>query len=337
MRISVADPIGEAIEHTSRILFRPFDLVKWLTLGFCAFLAHLTEGFGGLSGPFHDDWTDRKPPTGTGDGPGNALCDESTLQSAMSWIHANLGWILAVAAVVFISAVAVSALVTWLESRGRFLFIDGVVRDRAAVVEPWHRYRKLGHSLFGFSFLMTLFAILTTVVILAIGLAIAWQDIEDRQFGAFAVCAAAVVIPLAILSWATFAVIALLLRDFVAPAMYLNNARVMPAWSIVRRDILTGRTGTIVLFYLMKTVLGLAMGIIATVVVLMTCCVGLLPYVGTVILLPLYVFSRCYSLSFLEQFGEPWRFFPDGTPQAASVGACPPPAPPAAPPTTRPD
>jgi hypothetical protein len=34
-----------------------------------------------------------------------------------------------------------------------------------------------------------------------------------------------------------------------------------------------------------------------------------IPYVGTVILLPLFVFLRCYNLSFLEQFGERWRFY----------------------------
>ena len=32
-----------------------------------------------------------------------------------------------------------------------------------------------------------------------------------------------------------------------------------------------------------------------------------IPYLGTVILLPLFVFLRCYSLCFLEQFGPSWR------------------------------
>ena len=32
MTISVIDPIGRAVERTTRILFQPFDLTKWLTL-----------------------------------------------------------------------------------------------------------------------------------------------------------------------------------------------------------------------------------------------------------------------------------------------------------------
>ena len=35
----------------------------------------------------------------------------------------------------------------------------------------------------------------------------------------------------------------------------------------------------------------------------------MLPSLGTVFLLPAFVFMRCYTLYFLEQFGEPWRLF----------------------------
>jgi hypothetical protein len=34
-----------------------------------------------------------------------------------------------------------------------------------------------------------------------------------------------------------------------------------------------------------------------------------LPYLGTVILLPLYVFNRAYVLAFIEQFGPSWQLF----------------------------
>ena len=37
MALSVTAPIGEALESTKKILFRPFDAGKWFTLGFCAF------------------------------------------------------------------------------------------------------------------------------------------------------------------------------------------------------------------------------------------------------------------------------------------------------------
>ena len=35
-----------------------------------------------------------------------------------------------------------------------------------------------------------------------------------------------------------------------------------------------------------------------------------IPYVGTVILLPLFVFAEAYPLYFIEQFGPEWQVFP---------------------------
>ena len=59
----------------------------------------------------------------------------------------------------------------------------------------------------------------------------------------------------------------------------------------------------------MKLVLVFAGGIVAVLATCLTCCLVSLPYIGTVILLPILVFLRCYTLYFLEQFGEPWRIF----------------------------
>ena len=39
-------------------------------------------------------------------------------------------------------------------------------------------------------------------------------------------------------------------------------------------------------------------------------CILAIPYIGTVLLLPLFVFDRCYSLAFLEQLGGPWALSP---------------------------
>jgi hypothetical protein len=38
----------------------------------------------------------------------------------------------------------------------------------------------------------------------------------------------------------------------------------------------------------------------------LTCCVASLPYLGTVIVLPVPVFFRSFSLLFLRQFGADW-------------------------------
>ena len=101
----------------------------------------------------------------------------------------------------------------------------------------------------------------------------------------------------------------MLFEDFVVPAMYLRRQRVLEAWSAVRREVLAGQVGTIILYFLMKLVLAVGVGFIALVVTCLTCCLAALPYVGSVILLPLLVFRRSYSLCFLGQFGPGWRCF----------------------------
>jgi hypothetical protein len=99
--------------------------------------------------------------------------------------------------------------------------------------------------------------------------------------------------------------------------MYRHDFTVLIAWSIVGSEILAGRTGTIILYILMKIVLGIAIGVIATIATCATCCLVAIPYLGTVVLLPLLVFIRCYSLCFLEQFGPEWQFFERPAPDAA--------------------
>src|SRR2546429_1483551 len=45
-KIEIFKPFGEAFELTKKILFQPFDLTKWLVIGFAAFLSGHFGGFG---------------------------------------------------------------------------------------------------------------------------------------------------------------------------------------------------------------------------------------------------------------------------------------------------
>lgn len=61
-------------------------------------------------------------------------------------------------------------------------------------------------------------------------------------------------------------------------------------------------------------VLGIGVGIAVLFFALVTCCTGLLlvaiPFVGTVILLPIIYTFRAFSIEFLAQFGEEYNVFP---------------------------
>jgi len=70
--------------------------------------------------------------------------------------------------------------------------------------------------------------------------------------------------------------------------------------------------GEILLYCLFLIVLALATAIVACLVTCATCCIAAIPYIGTVILLPVFVLLRSFSLLFLRQFGpeyDVWATF----------------------------
>jgi hypothetical protein len=317
MAISVVAPITPAFEHTKEVLFRPFELGKWFVLGFCAWLAQLGESGGGSGGnglnfraPVRAQAPALKP--GQGPNPGQAPAPApqpappSEFQKAMEWIQANLGLAIGIALAVILFVAVIALLVTWLRARGTFLFLDGVARNRAAVAEPWREYAREGNSLFRFLFLLGLASF---VIILAIGggaLALALPDIRARQFGAAAATAMAIGFSLLFVFILAISAVNVFLFDFVVPIMYLRRQTVMRSWGDFHRDILAGHVATLVLYLLFQIVINIALVFLSIMFCCGSLCLALVPYLGTVITLPLWVFRRAYALFFLEQFGPEW-------------------------------
>jgi len=296
MPLSVTRPVGLALDRTKRVCFQPFEAGKWFTLGFCAFLAMLGEGGAGSGFQYRKGG---RPPWG-----GN-------LTSARHWFHANLDWLIPVGALVLIIGIGLTLLFTWLHCRGKFMFIDGVVRNRGAVVVPWHALRRPANRLFRVYIVLTLIGLGFSALVGGICLAVAWPDMAAGRFSDQAGIALGLGLVLFIPFAIAMAVVQFVIRDFVVPTMYLHGEGFRTAWATVRREVLAGHGWTIFLYMLMKFVLGMAIAIVAIVVMLLTCCIAMLPYIGTVILLPLWVFAQAYPLYFLEQIGPGWRFFPD--------------------------
>jgi len=70
--------------------------------------------------------------------------------------------------------------------------------------------------------------------------------------------------------------------------------------------------GEILLYCLFLIVLALATAIVTCLAICATCCIAAIPYIGTVILLPVFVLLRSFSLLFLRQFGpeyDVWASF----------------------------
>jgi hypothetical protein len=311
-KIEIFKPFGEAFELTKKILFQPFDLKKWFVIGFAAWLANL----GGGSGGFNYQYNRRE--------------GVQKLNEAISQIPHP---ILVTCVCVLIAFVLVLiVLFAWLRARGRFLFIDCIVKNRGAIAEPWRDFRKEGNSYFLFSLLvgfalLAFAAVLSLPFMLPIMRRVTFLHIHDAYLIS-TIAAWAFVIVLLVLAWA-------LISNFMVPIMYRQRCRASKAFGIVVR-LIAACPGEILLYCLFLIVLALATVIVACVATCATCCIAAIPYIGTVILLPVFVLLRSFSLLFLRQFGpdyDVWATFvpPEFFSILSSAPLLPPPPKPSSP------
>ena len=87
--------------------------------------------------------------------------------------------------------------------------------------------------------------------------------------------------------------------------------------------LLSAQAGWFILYILFQIVLAMVLGMLVAFIFLLTCCVAcclaMLPYIGTVVLLPIIVFKRAYSAYFLAQFGPSYDVFPLEAPPVATA------------------
>ncbi|HEY7002545.1 MAG TPA: hypothetical protein VH330_12470 [Candidatus Udaeobacter sp.] len=293
--IQIFKPFGEAFELMKKILFQPFDLKKWFVVGFGAWLANLGSGGGSFNYQFDRHDEARK------------------VNEVISQIpHPIL--VLGVALlIVFVLALIV--LFAWLRARGHFMFIDCIVKNRGAIAEPWREFQKEGNSYFLFSLVFAfIFVVVAASAFLPlIIVAIKGHDhlnlYRDRLdiYELLAIAAWVFVILLLIMVWA-------LIAGFMVPVMYRRRCRAYESFRAVV-SLIAAHPGEIVLYYLFLIVLVVGTGLISCFAICATCCVAALPYIGTVILLPVFVLLRSFSLVFLRQFGPDYDVWATFMPQ----------------------
>ena len=288
-KISVIDPITPAWNHMVRILFKPFEFKKWLTLGFCAFLSQCSEGGGSGFSNF--------PTTG------------NTFPGMYGWIENNFSTFITIACLALFAILALIFFVVWISSRGKFMLIDGIVKNRGAISEPWNEYKREGNSLCLFSFGVMLLYIIVFVVLGASSFAIAIPDVQRQEFTGFGIAAIVVGSIFLLLYILASVFVAFFIKIFVIPTMYIKRISAMEAWKIAWVELHQPNRWSSVLLLLMVLLLSLGAGSTAMFAICATCCIGALPYVSSVLLLPIAVFFTCYSLCYIQQFGAEWTFF----------------------------
>ena len=291
-RIEIFRPFGEAFELTNKILFQPFDLKKWLVIGFAAFLSGHLAGVGfNFPSPF-----------------GNFQSHRTTPEVISPHFEQWKPWLVAVVVVGALLFFALVIALTWLKARGNFIFTDCVVRNQAAIVEPWREYRKEGNSYFLFLLAVMFAVLLSAGLMLASVIGLGWLKQGAGETGSITSIGLLVFLGL---FWVSIVIFVSVATYFMVPVMYRRRCRAVEAFRDVTR-LIWHHLGSFFLLCLFGIVLFLAVLMIGAIVTCATCCLAALPYLGTVILLPLFVCLRAFGLLFLRQFGpdyDVWASF----------------------------
>ncbi len=338
--ISAIDPIGRAWDRMQVICFRPFNLTRWLMLGFCAWLAYLGEGgFGsGINFPSGGGGT-RRGGGGTTGSP-FPVESENPFDQALYWINGHLVLVISIIGAFLTVGLAFYLLLHWLRARGEFMFLDGIATNRQddLISRPWKQFAQQANSFFVYQAAMSLGNILVLMLIGMVGLWIAWPDLRSWVFGGRAIAAivtTAIACPIAMI---TLGVIIACNRMFVVPIMYVRGCLFGPAWREFWKVIVPGHMGSLALLFVMYVLFVIAFSAVALVAMCCTCCIAALPYVSSVVLLPALVFLRCYSICYLEQLGAEYTILSYETPERGfevimpADANVPPPVPPSMPP-----
>jgi hypothetical protein len=287
MAIGYAAPLERAWARMTLLLFRPFRLAVWLVLGFAAFIG-ATGGRGfGVSGKWPGrDWDDSNP----------AAWLRDALQEPF-WV----GFFVFAGVVLLV----IGLVLAWVFARGAFVFLDDVLTARIAIAEPWRRFARQGNSLFLWRLALGLLGLALGTVVLLFWLPVLRTVWHGGTPATEAFWPGAMAVLLALPFVLILVVVQVLLDHFVVPVMWAHGLGTNDAW---RRFLpaLRGQPGPFVVYVLL--LIGLAVAAFAAILAFgtMTCCCGFclltIPYVGSVLTLPITVTLRALGPEFLAQF-----------------------------------
>jgi hypothetical protein len=300
MNISFTVPLQRAWDRMMRMLFRPFALQNWLVVGFAAFLSeYLSHALGGRY-----SWRERHDET-----------TQHAVHRIAEFFHHPIWGPTIIAIVVCVALLSI--LLLWLTSRGRFVFLDNVVHERGAIVEPWRRFRRQGNSLFGFCLLAYIVFIAVMVMVALPLIPAILAVIQGGEWRVLGVAAIGMSGAMLSLVWLVMSYIFLFLFQFVVPIMFRDGLGVLAGWgrflALFRQHPLA-----FIAYGIVYLVLSVAVFVVVGFAGVATCCVGFLllalPYVGSVILLPVEIVMRGYGPEFLAQFGPEYSVFAPASP-----------------------
>jgi hypothetical protein len=312
MTIQFMEPLSLAWKRMKIALFKPFDLHKWFVVGFNAFLAGLMEASNGGGGARYGK-------------SGDFGAFIHFPQTAWAWLSGHPFWAAMIAFGLFV-AIVVIVVLTWVSARGTFMFVDNVVKNSVEIAKPWREYQKEGNSLFVWRLVLGIAAFVSFGAVLAVFFL---RGAVLYEAGVSPVLPIGLIIGLGLVMFALVVIwgyINLFLKDFVAALMYRDRISCGQAWKIFLRVF--GKAPFHFIGYGILIFLLIIAFVIAVVVAgLVTCCIGwillAIPYISSVVTLPVWYTYRGFSLEFLAQFGPEYDAFRRQGPGPSAPPAAP--------------
>jgi hypothetical protein len=300
MTIRYIEPLQRGWDRMREILFNPFDLGRWLVLAFALWLSRLLSGGGGGSTWLKD--------VGGRSGGSNFVHSASDGFSDLV-AHA---WLVPLLVMLGVFLLALIILFLWLSSRAKVVFLDDVVRNRAEIIEPWNRLGRLGNSLFWWrlGFGVVCFLAFGALAVVMVGPA-ALSD-WNTAFRGLSIVTIVLGVVVGFLGAIAVAFVSLFLDSFVVPIMVRFDQTTTEAWRTFL-PWLRSYGGHFVLYALFVLALYLGLGVVTIMLCFFTCCIIAIPligsYVAAVILLPLWVAYRAFTVEFLAQLDPGFDLF----------------------------
>jgi len=300
MTIEYGAPLSRAMNRMKAVLFNPFDIGKWFTLGFAAFLADLMEGHGAS---FFKNGLKRS----------NIREASRFPDTFRNWLDMNSDLlVLIISGIVLL--ILVFLLLLWISSRGKFTFLYNIINNETKISLPWNEYKKEGNSLFRWQlgFGLISFACIAALGIFGITF---FNQVDNFGFGSgssFFTISGLVLTSLLVII--ILNIIDCFLNSFVVPIMYKNRLGALEAWKKFL-PLFSRHVGHFIVFALFKFLLNIILLIMVMTFGLFTCCIGfvflIIPYIGSVVLLPISYMFTSFNLEYFEQFGPDYKLLTD--------------------------
>jgi hypothetical protein len=300
--ISVVDAAREAAQHTRRHLL-PVSPLKWLTLGFLAFLDQCGRSVTG-GGPHGGNGMRMRPWHGSFDG-GHGIHEiVDAARTFSEWLSDHAPLVISGVAVGILAVAAILAVILWINARGSFMYLDNVASGRADITRPWREHAGAAWSYFGWRYALSFGSFMVFVLMIGIGLASVLGVLNGRvnSSSGLALLALVPMVVVLLLSIPILALAHVALRDFVAPLQMSTGLSCGSAAGLLE-TLITEQPGAFIVYALLKLLFVVLAAVVVTVVSCLTCCIGFLPLVKQTIFQPLYYFERAWPLFLLRQLG----------------------------------